>query len=110
MAAASLGGGKARQTDHPYYLCGYSFGGLVAFEMARRLWESGNEVGLVGLFDTMMTPLRWPLRAWFSIVCRRMVQFAAGMSAAPVHTWPAAVRKMGSRVCERLRGYSTRAQ
>ena len=34
---------KARQPDGPYYLCGYSFGGLVAFEMARRLRESGSE-------------------------------------------------------------------
>ena len=62
MAADYLREVKARQPDGPYYLCGYSFGGLVAFEMARRLWESGDEVALVGLFDTMMSPLRWPLR------------------------------------------------
>ena len=99
MAAEYLREVKARQADGPYYLCGYSFGGLVAFEMARRLWESGDEVGLVGLFDTMMSPLRWRLRAWLSIVRRRMV-----------HTWPAAVWKMGSRVCERLRGRPTPAQ
>ncbi len=105
MAAEYLREVKARQPDGPYYLCGYSFGGLVAFEMARRLRESGDEVGLVGLFDTRMSPLRWPLRAWLSIVRRRMVQFAAGVSAAPIHTWPAAVWKMGSRVCERLRGH-----
>ena len=57
MAAEYLREVKARQPDGPYYLCGYSFGGLVAFEMARRLWESGDEVALVGLFDTMMSPL-----------------------------------------------------
>src|SRR4030095_2289716 len=56
----------------PYYLCGYSFGGLVAFEIARRLSESGNEVGFVGLFDTFMSSLRWRLRAWRSIVRRRI--------------------------------------
>jgi thioesterase domain-containing protein len=53
-------------------LCGYSFGGLVAFEIARRLSESGNEVAFVGLFDTSMSPLRWPLRAWLSIIGRRI--------------------------------------
>ena len=61
MAAEYLREVKARQPDGPYYLCGYSFGGLVAFEMARRLRESGDEVALVGLFDTMMSPLRWPV-------------------------------------------------
>ena len=43
MAAEYLREVKTRQPDGPYYLCGYSFGGLVAFEMARRLWESGDE-------------------------------------------------------------------
>ncbi len=105
MAAEYLKEVKARQPRGPYYLCGYSFGGLVAFEMARRLRESGDEVGLVGLFDTMMSPLRWPLRSWLSIVRRRMVQFAAGACAAPIRTWPAAVGKMAGRLRERLQGY-----
>jgi amino acid adenylation domain-containing protein len=74
MAAEYLRAVKAQQPDGPYSLCGYSFGGLVAFEMARQLWESGDEVALVGLFDTMMSPLRRPLRSWFSIVRRRMVR------------------------------------
>src|SRR6185295_7332676 len=100
MAAEYLREVKARQPDGPYYLCGYSFGGLVAFEMARRLVESGDEVALVGLFDTMMSPVRWPLRSWISIVRRRVVQFAAGVIAAPIQTWPSAVWKMRSRVCE----------
>ena len=97
MAAEYLRAVKARQPEGPYYLCGYSFGGLVAFEMARRLRESGDEVALVGLFDTMMSPLRWPLRSWLSIVRRRMAQFAAGVIAAPIQSWPAAVWKMGRR-------------
>lgn len=36
----------------PYYLGGSSFGGLVAFEMARQLAAMGEEVGLLALFDT----------------------------------------------------------
>ena len=104
MAVEYLREVKARQPDGPYCLCGYSFGGLVAFEMARRLRESGDEVSLVGLFDTMMSPLRWPLRSWLSIVRGRMVQFAADATAAPILTWPAAVWKMGGRAYEGLRG------
>jgi non-ribosomal peptide synthetase component F/thioesterase domain-containing protein/acyl carrier protein len=71
MAVEYLRAVKARQADGPYYLCGYSFGGLVAFEMARRLRESGDEVALVGLFDTMMSPLRRPLHWWLSMMRRR---------------------------------------
>jgi thioesterase domain-containing protein/acyl carrier protein len=96
MAAEYLREVKAHQPNGPYYLCGYSFGGLVAFEMARRLRESGDEVGLVGIFDTMMSPLRWPFRNCLSVVRGRLAQFAAGVSAAPIHTWPAAIRKVGS--------------
>jgi non-ribosomal peptide synthetase component F/thioesterase domain-containing protein/acyl carrier protein len=107
MAAEYLREVKVFQPEGPYYLCGYSFGGLVAFEMARRLWESGDEVGLVGLFDTTMSRLRWPLRVWLSIVRRRLAQFASDVSAAPVCTWPAAIRRGASRVCDRLRGYPT---
>jgi amino acid adenylation domain-containing protein len=105
MAAEYLREVKARQPEGPYNLCGYSFGGLVAFEMARRLRESGDEVALVGLFDTMMSPLRWPLRSWLAIVRGQVVRFAAGVVAAPIHTWPAAAWKTGCRACERLRGF-----
>jgi amino acid adenylation domain-containing protein len=105
MAAEYLREVKARQPEGPYNLCGYSFGGLVAFEMARRLRESGDEVALVGLFDTMMSPLRWPLRSWLSIVRGRVSQFAAGVTAAPRHTWPAVVWKRGCCACEGLRSF-----
>jgi len=101
---------KARQPDGPYYLCGYSFGGLVAFEMARRLWESGSEVGLVGLFDTMPSPLGWPLPTWFAFVRRRMNRFAARAIAAPIGTWPAAAWKAVGRLGARLRAHVTQTE
>jgi thioesterase domain-containing protein/acyl carrier protein len=87
MAIAYLKEIKARQPHGPYHLCGYSFGGLVAFEMARRLEESGDEIGLVGLFDTMMSPVRWPLRAWLSIARRRMVALPAAVLRACGRFW-----------------------
>ena len=81
MAADYLREIKERQPNGPYYLCGYSSGGLVAFEIARRLSESGDEVGLVGLFDTTMSPVRWPLRTWRSILARRIALLAAALRA-----------------------------
>ncbi len=42
-----------KQNPHgPYALAGYSFGGLIAFEMARQLKEMGKEVAMLGVFDT----------------------------------------------------------
>jgi acetoacetyl-CoA synthetase len=109
MAADYVREVKARQPDGPYYLCGYSFGGLVVFEMARRLWESGDEVALVGLFDTMMSPVRWPLRSWLSLARQGIVRIAGGVSAAPIKSWPGAVGSIGRGVCESLRGLLTSA-
>jgi acetoacetyl-CoA synthetase len=93
MAADYLTAIKKRQPNGPYYLCGYSSGGLAAFEVARRLSESGNEVGLVGLFDTTMSPVRWPLRTWLAIGARQVARLAAAVRAMPVRAWPAVLRK-----------------
>lgn len=43
---------RAIQPTGPYYLGGWSLGGLIAFEMARRLLVGGERVGFLGLFDT----------------------------------------------------------
>ncbi|MDB4916313.1 MAG: hypothetical protein JWM95_3957 [Gemmatimonadetes bacterium] len=40
------------QPDGPYFFGGASFGGLVAFEMARELERQNQKVGFVGLIDT----------------------------------------------------------
>jgi oxalate---CoA ligase len=42
----------AVQPDGPYYLGGYSFGGRLAFEMARQLDAAGSRVAFLGLIDT----------------------------------------------------------
>jgi amino acid adenylation domain-containing protein len=40
------------QPRGPYLLGGYSFGGYVAFEMARRLASSGEQISLLAILDT----------------------------------------------------------
>ena len=64
IAAEHLAAIRARQPKGPYHLCGFSFGGVVAFEMAMRLKAQGEAVGLVGLIDTSVSFLRLPPRAW----------------------------------------------
>ena len=110
MAAEYLPAIKARQPNGPYYLCGYSFGGLVAFEMARRLRESEDEVGLLGLFDTMPNFLGWPLPVWLAFIRRRMDRFVTRVCGVPIRTWPAAAVKAAGRACTTLRGHRTRTE
>ncbi|MBW4546637.1 MAG: amino acid adenylation domain-containing protein [Symplocastrum torsivum CPER-KK1] len=43
---------QALQPEGPYYLAGVSFGGQVAFEIARQLTAQGQAVGLVALLDS----------------------------------------------------------
>lgn len=52
MAACYLEAIRSVQSRGPYHLGGWSFGGLVAFEMAQQLHASGESVGLVALLDT----------------------------------------------------------
>jgi thioesterase domain-containing protein len=55
------------QPDGPYSLCGHSFGGLVAYEMARQLIDQGKRVALLVVIDypgpdakiTWIDKLRW---------------------------------------------------
>ncbi|MEQ1838920.1 MAG: amino acid adenylation domain-containing protein, partial [Verrucomicrobiales bacterium] len=49
------------QPQGPFHLCGYSFGGLVAFEMACQLERSGAKVAFLGLVDTENPAVQFPL-------------------------------------------------
>ncbi len=40
------------QPHGPYFLTGYSFGGLVAFEIAQQLQTAGEEIGMLALLDS----------------------------------------------------------
>lgn len=39
------------QPEGPYHLCGYSFGAMVAYEMAQQLRHQGHEVALLAVVD-----------------------------------------------------------
>ncbi len=55
---------QRHQPEGPYHLAGYSFGGMVAYEMARLLTESGSEVAFVGLIEAMSPNLGWSEMRW----------------------------------------------
>ncbi len=51
VAARYLAALKSVQPEGPYYLAGWSFGGLVAYEMARCLFDQGHEIALLAIID-----------------------------------------------------------
>jgi amino acid adenylation domain-containing protein len=81
MAARYLELVRQRQPRGPYHLVGPSFGGLVAWEMARRLAAEGEQVGLLALLDTFAPG--YPRRHRLP---RRIVEHL--LEAARRPTWP----------------------
>jgi thioesterase domain-containing protein len=52
LADAYVNTMRAIQPEGPYYLLGHSFGGFVAYEMARQLDSAGDTIGLLAVLDT----------------------------------------------------------
>ncbi|MBX7168198.1 MAG: amino acid adenylation domain-containing protein [Pirellulales bacterium] len=60
MAAAYLQLVRRQQPQGPYRLAGWSFGGVVAVEMAQQLRALGENVEMLVVFDTVMMPPEHP--------------------------------------------------
>ena len=56
MAGHYLDEMRKVQPSGPYFIGGYCFGGIVAFEMAQQLWKQGISANLVAMFSA---PLRF---------------------------------------------------
>jgi amino acid adenylation domain-containing protein len=87
MATAYLEAIRACQPEGPYQLCGYSFGGLVALEMAKQLHAAGDEVSLLAMIDTLPNVRRWPFDVWLLYVLRRLFRRAHGLTTVPMRQW-----------------------
>src|SRR6185295_332590 len=57
------------------------------------------------LFDTTMSPVRWPLRAWLSIVGGRIGRMAAGLGTTPIRRWPVLFRRLSEQLHARRRAF-----
>jgi len=74
---------KKQGIDGPVSLLGYSFGGILALELARRLRSEGKDVGFLGMIDTPQSEHTWPLPVWsgflFHRIRRRLRKTSAGL-------------------------------
>lgn len=57
MAKANITSIKTHQPEGPYHILGYSFGGVVAYEVARELAAQGDKVATLTLVDTLVPTL-----------------------------------------------------
>ena len=71
MAQVYIHAIKQVQPRGPYFLIGYSLGGLVTFEMARRLSSAGDRVSLLAMVDSYPHPRRLSPRQRVGLFTRR---------------------------------------
>jgi amino acid adenylation domain-containing protein len=80
---------RALQPSGPYFLLGYSFGGLVAYEMARQLAAQGERIALLAMVDTYN--LRKP---WF----KRTPTYLNMLKRLPIHRAELKKRRLKEKV------------
>jgi acetoacetyl-CoA synthetase len=84
MAEFYLEALKELQPEGPYLLIGYSFGGLVALEMAQRLSDDGKEIGLLVLVDAYPHPSQMSGRQRLRLSLQRSMRHVSEMRRRPV--------------------------
>jgi acetoacetyl-CoA synthetase len=79
---------RTQQPKGPYVLVGYSLGGLVALEMARRLVGAGGKIALLVMIDSY-PPLRYaPVAQQLRVYGRRARHYASShLAAANTHNF-----------------------
>ncbi len=103
MAATYVEAIRDLQPAGPYRLAGHSFGGLLAFEMARLLTEEGQEVDWLGMIDAELgtgahTPLRrWRYRLALPFHYARAAMREPGAASRALLRLPRAAWRRGSR-------------
>lgn len=95
------------QPQGPYALSGYSFGGLVAYELARRFRARGAQIGFLGLFETDLYARYLPLKdklSYFASLTRRVLAKARSMPPGEIPLYlTSKLAQLGHRLLLRVR-------
>jgi amino acid adenylation domain-containing protein len=83
MAAHYIQEIKTVQPKGPYFLAGYSFGGLVGYEIAQQLQQQGQEVATLAMFDTCRPGYRQRL----SFFARLPLHLQNIIKRKPIYLW-----------------------
>jgi thioesterase domain-containing protein/acyl carrier protein len=83
MAQFHLDAVRKLQPKGPYYLVGYSLGGLVTLEMARRLSEMGESVALLALLESYPHRRYVSLEQRVRLAARVAIKHASNMLELP---------------------------
>ncbi len=100
MAESYLKAIRAAQPDGPYAIAGYSLGGLVAYEIAWRLVEDGQQVEWLGLVDPYFHHRNLPARERAAFVAGKVRRALRAPSRLPA--------RIGRFVARRLPLYRLR--
>jgi acetoacetyl-CoA synthetase len=84
MAVFYLDALKELQPDSSCILIGYSFGGLIALEMAQRLSDAGKSVALLVLIDTYPHPRYFPPAQRLWLFAKKMSGHVSNMKQMPI--------------------------
>ncbi len=95
---------RAEQPVGPYRLLGYSFGGVVALESARLLRDAGQDVGFVGMVDSLFDQRHWPVGLFVAATARRTALHARGLVGQPPARALRELTTRSARLAGRLRG------
>ena len=91
MAALYVEEIKRKQPQGPWRIGGYSFGGVVAFEMARLLGP--ENVAQLLMIDAYAHPHTWPLKSRATVRARKLACRARELSRQPLSATVAVVRR-----------------
>jgi surfactin family lipopeptide synthetase A len=84
------------QAEGPYFLGGYSFGGIIAFEMAQQLTAQNQQVALVVLFDTFCTYQGQSRKT--QAFAEELVCLFKGISSAVLRIWRMSAGQRRARI------------
>lgn len=90
LAAYYVAAIRARQSDGPYRVAGWSFGGIVAFEIAQQLTRQGAQVELLAIIDSVPPAMLTAFNAMDDVEVASWLQGQGQVSAEVAGASPAA--------------------